>query len=328
MEKISSTWKKRILMLLLLLALLPALQMRTEAAGTNSSYEVLSGGKWKRKKVNGKIKYRYKKENGTFAGSGWKKSDGGWFYLDKNGCTKTGLTKISGVYFFFRKAGGSGVTGKMVTGLKSVGGKKCFFRKKGGVGVRGSRVENEWVDIDGDEYYFKQNGAMHPEKKLTEEEFIERVGPMARADMKATGILASVTIAQAILESGYGSTSLAIEANNFFGMKASLSGNTWKSEWDGSTFTKKTQEWYTNRFVTITADFRAYPDMAASIRDHSNYLRYAKNGYTLRYSGVSGNKSYKKTIEIIKNGGYATDPEYVSKICNIIKRFNLTKYDK
>ena len=68
--------------------------------------------------------------------------------------------------------------------------------------------------------------------------------------------------------------------------------------------------------------------MAASIRDHSNYLRYAINGYNLRYSGVSGNKSYKKTIEIIKNGGYATDPEYVSKICNIIKRFNLTKYDK
>ena len=39
-------------------------------------------------------------------------------------------------------------------------------------------------------------------------------------------------------------------------------------------------------------------------------------------------RSYKKTIQIIKNGGYATDPLYVSKICNIIKRYKLTKYDK
>ena len=326
--KIRITWKKQLLLLLMILALVPAVNLRAGAAGTKSSYEVLSGGHWKRKKVNGKIKYRYKKADGTYAGSGWKKVDGGWFNLDKNGCTRIGLTKIDGKYFFFRKSGGSGVTGKMATGLRTVGRKKCFFRKKGGVGIKGSRVESEWVDIDGEEYYFKQNGAMHPEKKLTEEEFIQRIGPMARADMKETGILASVTIAQAILESGYGSTSLAIEANNFFGMKASLSGNTWKSEWGGDTFKKKTLEWYGRGFVTVTADFRAYPDMAASIRDHSNYLRYAKSGYSLRYSGVVGNKSYKKTIELIKNGGYATDPEYVSKICNIIKRFGLTKYDK
>ena len=62
-------------------------------------------------------------------------------------------------------------------------------------------------------------------------------------DAEASGILASVTMAQAILESGYGSTDLAVNANNIFGMKCSLSGNTWKSVWDGtSKYTKTTKE--------------------------------------------------------------------------------------
>ena len=69
---------------------------------------------------------------------------------------------------------------------------------------------------------------------MTEQEFISFMGPLAQADMAKSGVLASVTTAQAILESGYGSTELARNANNFFGMKCSLSGNTWPgSTWDG-----------------------------------------------------------------------------------------------
>ena len=311
------------LLLLVMLSLAPAVSARAAALNTTKK-EKLSGGRWVQKKG----KWKYKKKNKKYAKNGFKKIGGKWYFLSRKGNVLTGLRRLNGNYYYFQETGGPGEIGRMRTGLITVNGKTFYFRKKGKTGVKGSRVTSDWQKVAGQRLYFKQDGTLYEDRIYTEEEFIERVGPMARADMKATGILASVTIAQAILESGYGSTSLAIEANNFFGMKASLSGNTWKSEWDGSTFTKKTQEWYTNRFVTITADFRAYPDMAASIRDHSNYLRYAKNGYNLRYSGVSGNKSYKKTIEIIKNGGYATDPEYVSKICNIIKRFNLTKYDK
>ena len=67
---------------------------------------------------------------------------------------------------------------------------------------------------------------------MTSQEFINLISPCAIADMKESGILASVTIAQAILESGYGTTELAINANNYFGMKCSLSGNTWNSVLD------------------------------------------------------------------------------------------------
>lgn len=80
--------------------------------------------------------------------------------------------------------------------------------------------------------------------------------------MKKSGILASLSLAQFILESRYGKSELAQNANNIFGMKCSLSRNTWSgSAWDGrSKYTKKTQEQNTDgSHETITADFRKYP---------------------------------------------------------------------
>lgn len=86
---------------------------------------------------------------------------------------------------------------------------------------------------------------------MSEKNFVEKIGKLAMADMKKTGILASVTVAQACLESGYGTTDLARNANNLFGMKCTLSGNTWKSAWDGkSKYTKITKEEYTPGVIT------------------------------------------------------------------------------
>ena len=81
-------------------------------------------------------------------------------------------------------------------------------------------------------------------KNLSEAEVVKKMGPLFTADQKKSGLLASVTAAQFILESGYGKTDLAQGANNCFGMKRTLSGNTWAgSTWDGnSVYTKKTQE--------------------------------------------------------------------------------------
>ena len=323
----SLLWPATLLLLLALLIWMPSGQARA-AVTVSNTVQTANGGTWKKKRVNGTAKYRYKTVDGKYLKNGWKKIDGEWYCIDRKGYVLTGLKKVNKKYYLFDKTGRKGKAGIMKTGAQKVGKKQYFFRTTGSAGVLGSRVESDWAEVDGELRYFCQDGNLHPRKYLTEEEFIKLVGPLAQADMKNTGILASVTIAQAILESGYGSSSLAMEANNFFGMKASLSGNTWSSDWGGKTFTKQTLEDYGNGLVTITADFRAYDDIADSIRDHSNYLRYAKNGSALRYEGVVGNKSYRQTIRIIKNGGYATDREYVSKIVNIIKRFKLTKYDK
>jgi len=133
-----------------------------------------------------------------------------------------------------------------------------------------------------------------------------------------------------ILESGYISTDLAINAANCFGMKASLSGNTWKTVWDGkSTYTKQTAEQTTaGKVYYVTAAFRKYPRIEDSIKDHSLYLLGAMNGNKLRYAGLLGCKDYKSAITLIRNSGYATDVNYISKICNIIERYGLDKYDK
>ena len=159
---------------------------------------------------------------------------------------------------------------------------------------------------------------------------LAKVGPLFTADQKKSGILASVSMAQFILESGYGKSELALGANNCFGMKKSLSGNTWSgSVWDGvSIYKKKTQEQKADgSYVTVTAEFRKYANVEDSIADHSAYLLGAKNGEKLRYDGLKGCSDYKKAVQIIKDGGYATSLTYVEKLCGIIERWNLTKWD-
>ena len=284
----------------------------------------LSGGEWVSKDG---FHFRYRKENGKYVRNSWARIDGRWFCFNKKGYALRGLRKVNGKYYLFRKSGGAGKTGRMLTGKQTVDGKVYYFRTTGKVGVKGSRYSSEWYSIDGKTVYFNENGELNA-NVVSDRKFIRVVGKLAREDMKKTGILASVTIAQAILESNYGKSLLGLEANNLFGMKAMCSENTWKSEWDGRTYKKKTLEFLRGRYVTITADFRAYSSYADSIRDHSNYLRYAMNGSSLRYKGVRNNKSYVNTIQIIRNGGYATDPNYVSKICALIRQYNLTKYDK
>lgn len=165
---------------------------------------------------------------------------------------------------------------------------------------------------------------------LSEKDAVPVIGKLCQADMKKTGILVSISAAQFILESGFGKSELAQNANNCFGMKTSLSGNTWsESPWDGkSKYTKKTQEEYTKgEMTTITADFRKYPCVEDSVADHSAYLLGAMNGSKLRYDGIKGNTDYKKVAQLIKDGGYATFSTYVSHICSLIEKWNLTQYD-
>lgn len=163
---------------------------------------------------------------------------------------------------------------------------------------------------------------------MSQTEFVDWIGQLAAADMKTSGILASVTAAQSILESGYGKSELALNALNLGGMKAELSGNTWTSVWDGKIYTKDTAEQEPDgTYITIKADFRAYPSVAAYLADHSAYLTGAKDGEKLRYAGIVGCKNYRKAFQILKDGGYATSLDYVDKLCAVVEKWNLTRYD-
>ena len=113
-------------------------------------------------------------------------------------------------------------------------------------------------------------------------------------------------------------------------MKCSLSGNSWAgSTWDGyskvNILTREQRE--DGSVYEVYADFRKYPSMELSIEDRCNYLVNANNGGKRRYAGITSCKDYQDQAQLIKNGGYATDNEYVQKLTDIIKKFSLYKYD-
>lgn len=153
---------------------------------------------------------------------------------------------------------------------------------------------------------------------MTQEQkaFIERVGALAAADMQKSGVLASLTIAQAILESGWGKSGLTVKANALFGIKAGTS-------WKGRVYSAKTQECYDGvNFTTVTALFRAYDSWEESVADHSALLTGAA-----RYKAVIGERDYKTACRAIKAAGYATDPQYADKLIRLIESYGLTAYD-
>ena len=147
--------------------------------------------------------------------------------------------------------------------------------------------------------------------------FIKRVGALASADMKKTGVLASLTIAQAILESAWGKSELATKANALFGIKAT---KTWK----GKVYCSDTKECYDGvSMVDVKkASFRAYDSWEESLTDHSAFLKANK-----RYKEVIGEKDYKRACEAIKAAGYATDPDYTAKLIKLIEGNDLTEFD-
>ncbi len=149
---------------------------------------------------------------------------------------------------------------------------------------------------------------------MTNSEFLEKIGAMANADMKKTGILASLTIAQAILESGWGRSGLSAAPNyNLFGIKGRYNGNYCLFN---------TSEYLNGQWVTVKAEFRKYPSWAESIADHSALF----NTYD-RYKNLRGLKDYRLACQYVREDGYATDPSYTSKLIYLIEANNLTRFD-
>ena len=128
-------------------------------------------------------------------------------------------------------------------------------------------------------------------------------------------ILPSVCIAQACIETGYGTSAMMRKANAYFGIKA--------TGWNGKVYSSATQEVYNGNTVTINDKFRAYNSLKESVIDYMNLLSTSP-----RYRACVGVADYRKCIEIIVNGGYATGgQQYINLVCSIIKSNNLTQYD-
>ena len=143
-------------------------------------------------------------------------------------------------------------------------------------------------------------------------EFIARIKDGAIAAQKQYGVPASLTIAQAILETGWGKSSVG---NNIFGIKASPS-------WTGKTVTCRTGEVYGGQKVTISGTFRAYDSIADSIVDHARVI--VDNAC---YHNIIGCKDYRQVCRNVQADGYATDPNYADQLISIISEYGLTQFD-
>lgn len=140
-------------------------------------------------------------------------------------------------------------------------------------------------------------------------DFIAKITPMAVADMQATGILASMTIAQAILESAWGKSGLTKQANNLFGIKG-----------DGAL--SKTFEYINGKRIDIVLGFKKYPSWQESVDDHSAlFLRYD------RYKNLRGCKDYKAACRYVQMDGYATAPNYADSLIALIEQYKLYESD-
>ena len=150
--------------------------------------------------------------------------------------------------------------------------------------------------------------------------FIDDIAPHAQKVGKEFNILPSLIIAQACLESAFGKSGLAIKGKNLFGIKGSH---------NGQSCTMRTAEYKKGSKVPyyINAAFRAYPSYYDSLKDLCKLYKNGVSWDSKKYAKVIGEKNYVTATTHVQEAGYATDPNYASKLCSIIERYELIKYD-
>ena len=131
--------------------------------------------------------------------------------------------------------------------------------------------------------------------------------------MRKSGILASLTAAQAFIESSKGNSKLTQNANNLFGIKGT---------YNGQSVRMLTPEYINHKWTEVYANFRKYPSWAESIADHS-----AMFNRMARYKNLRGEKDYKRAAKNVRLDGYCTDPNYTQKLISVIERYKLYTWD-
>ena len=147
-------------------------------------------------------------------------------------------------------------------------------------------------------------------------EFIQRIAPIIQDEAKARGYkVCSPIIAQACIESAFGTSSLGYRWHNYFGMKCG-------SAWKGNSVNLKTKEEYTvGKLTTIRDNFRAYPTMEDGVKGYFDFIS-AK-----RYSDLKSAVSPEEYLQKIKADGYATSSRYVQTNMDCVRKYDLFKWD-
>lgn len=148
----------------------------------------------------------------------------------------------------------------------------------------------------------------------TPKKFLDTVKPYVLEDMRRSGIVASLTGAQALIESKRGNSELTVKACNLFGIKGTYEGQ-YVLMW--------TTEYYNGAAQKVLARFRKYPSWLESINDHSSMFNRLK-----RYENLRGCFDWKKATILVKQDGYATDPNYTDTLQRVIRVYKLYEWDE
>lgn len=147
----------------------------------------------------------------------------------------------------------------------------------------------------------------------TAQQFLDKFKSYCIKDMKAGGILASLTAAQGFIESNRGNSGLTTKANNLFGIKG---------QYNGKSIRMLTTEYYHGVKTRVYADFRVYPTWQESVNDHSAMFNRMK-----RYENLRNCQDYEEACMNVQKDGYATAPDYAKTLINHIKKYKLWLWD-
>lgn len=148
---------------------------------------------------------------------------------------------------------------------------------------------------------------------MNNEEFLKYIKPFCISDHKNKGILASLSGAQAIIESNFGKSGLSVKACNLFGMKGS---------YNGQSVIMPTKEWIDGKYVTKACYFRKYPSFKESLEDHARLL-----STSARYSNLVNCTDYRIACRLLQKDGYATSPTYADTLIKTIEKYYLYEWD-
>ncbi|MDG4523852.1 GBS Bsp-like repeat-containing protein [Streptococcus suis] len=153
----------------------------------------------------------------------------------------------------------------------------------------------------------------------SEQSFFKNILPAIQQVSQKKGIVTSVMLAQSILESGWGTSQLAKNAYNIFGIKAD-------SSWKGNTYTVQTKEVVNGKTITVEKQFRAYKSLLESISDYGSF--FTSTAWRIKnYASFLQATNYETALTSLLASGYATDPAYAEKLKSLIQRYGLDQYD-
>ena len=151
------------------------------------------------------------------------------------------------------------------------------------------------------------------------QQFIERLVPRAQELQDGYGVLPSIILGQAILESNWGKSTLASKYNNLFGIKA---------YGDQKKVSLETKEFVNEEWITIQGDFKVYDSWEQSMDDHTQLFVQGVDWNPALYEKVITATNYQEAAQALQDAGYATDPGYAQKIIQVIETYQLNQYDR